>query len=507
MLSRKPLHLAFSFVMALAVAIVSGPQYIYPTYGTSLAAKFEWTALENSFVSTACFVGVSFSGPLCSFLTERFGIKFTLQLSAFFGFFGNFMLAQTYYGRLPSYFQLCAIYLVLTGFSSAAAYLCALDSQSHNFRHHRGMTMGFTSATLGLAGVIFSQINDHFFKNQTSDGQDDGGQSTYQFLMFLSIVTSIGMLLPSFILGPLPDLHHSNNNNGKSIVHGDDTMVYQEIPSYSSDLDIDDDGCSSNPTLVDDDDQDDTPLLANNMVYKPTNYAYEENVAIEPYEPPTVSGLALFMHPIGLTLFVALFVVLGVGYVYLASIGQILQSLPSLQGSNPQHIRNTHVSIFSIANCSARALFGTISDVLKNKYGVHRLWVYWVGIIGLIVSQVYLVTFVSSSDTLIPCTIGMALVYGLAFGIAPAATAEFGTTAFARNWGILLFAPALGSQLFNVMFGALYDYEAEKQGVHICQGTICFKNTYLIGMVAGILCLTMMTWTIVKCELYKRRLI
>jgi hypothetical protein len=53
----------------------------------------------------------------------------TLRLSAFFGFFGNFLLAQTYYGTLPSHFQLCAMYLVLTGFSSSAAYLCALDSQ------------------------------------------------------------------------------------------------------------------------------------------------------------------------------------------------------------------------------------------------------------------------------------------------------------------------------------------------------------------------------------------
>lgn len=72
-LSRRA-TLALSFIAALIVANVSGPQYIYPTFGTSLNDRFNWTALQNSFVSTACFVGVSFSGPLCSWMIENLGI-------------------------------------------------------------------------------------------------------------------------------------------------------------------------------------------------------------------------------------------------------------------------------------------------------------------------------------------------------------------------------------------------------------------------------------------------
>lgn len=70
----KQTALALSFIAALVVANVSGPQYIYPTYGTSLNDRFKWTALQNSLVSTACFIGVSFSGPLCSWMIENFGI-------------------------------------------------------------------------------------------------------------------------------------------------------------------------------------------------------------------------------------------------------------------------------------------------------------------------------------------------------------------------------------------------------------------------------------------------
>jgi hypothetical protein len=67
--------LILSFVTALAVANVSGPQYIYPTYGTELIKKFHWNGIENSMASTATFVGVSFSGPLCAWLVENLGFQ------------------------------------------------------------------------------------------------------------------------------------------------------------------------------------------------------------------------------------------------------------------------------------------------------------------------------------------------------------------------------------------------------------------------------------------------
>ena len=64
-----------SFVTALAVADVSGPQYIYPTFGTSLVNRLHWNGIENSMVSTATFVGVSFSGPLCAWIIENLLFK------------------------------------------------------------------------------------------------------------------------------------------------------------------------------------------------------------------------------------------------------------------------------------------------------------------------------------------------------------------------------------------------------------------------------------------------
>lgn len=53
----------------------------------------------------------------------------TLRVAAMLIFFGPFLVAQTYAGRLPNSFVLCTIYLVCMGFAGAAAYMCALDSQ------------------------------------------------------------------------------------------------------------------------------------------------------------------------------------------------------------------------------------------------------------------------------------------------------------------------------------------------------------------------------------------
>jgi MFS family permease len=128
--------LALSFTFALIVANVSGAQYVYPSFGTALAERFHWSALENSFVSTATFLGVSFSGPLCARIVETFGIANALRVAAGFGFTGFILLSQTFAGHLPHAFILCVFYLLLVGIGGATGYLVALDSQASATFHH-----------------------------------------------------------------------------------------------------------------------------------------------------------------------------------------------------------------------------------------------------------------------------------------------------------------------------------------------------------------------------------
>ncbi|KAI8384310.1 major facilitator superfamily domain-containing protein [Radiomyces spectabilis] len=449
-----------SFLTALLVANVSGPQYVYPTFGPALTKRFDWSALENSLVSTATFVGVSFSGPLCAWMVEQWGIQKTLRVSGFLAMSGPLLLAQTYAGRLPNHFILCAMYLMVTGVAAAAAYLCALDSQSYNFKAYRGMSMGITSASLGLCGFVYSQIDDVAFKNGPNNESN-----TYGFLMFFAFAMAAGMLLGSFVLGPIEEASVP-----------DKYAVQRTVSETSHFLSND----AAGEHVADHHHPNDSEVVAPLLPNKDLNF----------------SGMRFFTHPVGFALFTSLFIILGLGYVFLANIGSILLALSLHPRANLQHVLNMHVSLFSVANCCSRAAFGTLSDVLQRRWGIHRLWLFWMAALGLLLNQVYLVTFVSTTRDLVPCTVMFAVVYGIAFGVAPATTAEFGTELFARNWGWLLYAPAFGSQLFNVLYGALYDGEAHREAAHICRGSGCFRDTFLIGIGCSVACLAVISWAI-----------
>ncbi|KAL9540160.1 hypothetical protein MBANPS3_009843 [Mucor bainieri] len=509
--------LVISFMTALAVANVSGPQYIYPTYGTSLKNRFHWNGVENSMVSTATFVGVSFSGPLCAWLLETYGFRRTLAISAFTAFTGLFLLAQTYAGYLSSHYMLCSVYLACTGAAGAASYLCALDSQAHNFKSHRGMSMGLTSASLGISGLIFSQINDHFFKSQAEDGHEEQDTSTFDFLIFVGACVFIVTLFGSFVLGPVDkseaisvpsDLVQQQQED--EVAHNLNYHTYtQSISSFST-----------SSTRFEEEEQEEgdgeeRPLISKNVIVSADNISMIKKMAHQYQQPdirieeePSISGIAFFTDPVGFSLAFALLVILGLGYVYLANLGQLILSVSPADISlgQAQHVRNVHVSIFSIANCGARAVFGTLSDILQRRAGVHRLWFFWCAAIGLVMSMTYLITSVSTAAELISCTIMTAIVYGIAFGCAPAIISEFGTKTFARNWGWLLCAPAIGSQLFNVIFGTFYEKESKRQGGSgECYGSGCYQTTFFIGILSACLCTFILSLAIYRKGLYKKQ--
>ncbi|KAI9483318.1 MAG: major facilitator superfamily domain-containing protein [Benjaminiella poitrasii] len=419
----------------------------------------------------------------------------TLIISAFTAFTALFLLAQTYAGLFSSNYVLCSLYLACAGASGAASYLCALDSQAQNFKKHRGMSMGFTSASLGISGLVFSQINDRFFKSHQADDN-----STFDFLMFVGSCVFVVTLFGSFILGPMEEEEEVivRQQRADELAHNLKYNDYtQSIRSFST---------SSTRFEDEEDDEEERPLLSKNVIMSVDNISSIKKLGA--LEEDGISGVAFFSDPVGFSLAAALLVILGLGYVYLANLGQLVVSVSSrdLSLAEAQHLRNVHVSIFSIANCVSRALFGVLSDVLLRKAGVHRLWFFWSASLGLVVSMIFAITSVSTADELILCTVMTAIVYGITFGVAPAAISEFGTKTFARNWGWLLCAPAIGSQLFNVIFGSVYEKESRRQGDSgTCYGPECFKTTFIIGILAALACNIIMSLAIYKKDLYKRR--
>ncbi|KAI7903967.1 major facilitator superfamily domain-containing protein [Cokeromyces recurvatus] len=418
----------------------------------------------------------------------------TLIIAAFTAFTTLFLLAQTYVGNLSNHYILCSLYLACTGAAGAASYLCALDSQAQNFKEYRGMSMGFTSASLGISGLVFSQLNDRFFK---SNHKEDN--TTFNFLIFVGSCTFIVNIFGSFILDSLKQEEKRRVEQQQPQEDNDLTYYTQSIRSFST----------SSTRFVEDDMNEERPLLSKNVILSVDTISSIDikNIRYQHEEETEISGIAFFMDPVGFSLASALLVILGLGYVYFANLGQLLTSVSpkDISFSEAQHLRNTHVSIFSIANCLSRALFGALSDLFKKKVGIHRIWFFWTASIGLMISMIFLISSVSNSNELILCTVMTAIVYGITFGVAPATITEFGTKTFARNWGWLLCAPAIGSQLFSVLFGTVYEKESKRQGeLESCYGSACYKSTFMIGILSALVCNMIMAVAIYKKGLYKR---
>lgn len=253
--------------------------------------------------------------------------------------------------------------------------------------------MGITSAAVGISGLVFSQVNDHLF------------QSTPNFLIFYGSCFFVVALIGSFILGPIDPVQYENEDHIKFINHSS-----QSVYSFST-----------SSTRIEEDDEE-RPLLSKNVILS------ADNITMLNHHHKQVSGLAFFGDPIGYSLVVSLMVMSGVGYVYLANLGQMLTSLlhNRVSSSEAQHIRNFHVSLFSLINCGSRVAFGALSDILQRKAGVHRLWFLWSASICLVITLIYLTTSISTADELVPCTVMTAIIYGLVFGLSPTLVTEFG---------------------------------------------------------------------------------
>lgn len=273
--------------------------------------------------------------------------------------------------------------------------------------------MGLTTASVGTCGVVFSQINDLLFGSERYEKDaPTSDDSTYNFLIFIAFAMSAGILFGSFFLGPVQD-------------HSRQQVVYQQIDEEQQQQPlqhVDTFEASSSAAVSVRASIESDPLLADAIDKLEPDYASET----------VISGVRVLQHPIGFALFSALFVLLGIGYVYLANIGQILNaiSVPGNSAESTQHARNLHITLFSLGNCGSRAFFGALSDVLRNRFGIHRLWIFVFGLVSMLMALTWLVstsTAVMTPEKLVPCTVIISSAYGIAFGIGPAVTTEFGT--------------------------------------------------------------------------------
>jgi MFS family permease len=83
------------------------------------------------------------------------------------------------------------------------------------------------------------------------------------------------------------------------------------------------------------------------------------------------------------------------------------------------------------------------------------------------------------------------LAYGILYGFVPSLLAyKFGVSGMSQNWGTIILAPIVSGNLFNILYGKIYDKHSVilPDGEREClEGRSCYWIASLVTMFVGLL--------------------
>ena len=187
-----------------------------------------------------------------------------------------------------------------------------------------------------------------------------------------------------------------------------------------------------------------------------------------------------------------------------SNIGNDAQALwfhysPSTPPSFIQKRQSMHVSILSLASFAGRLLSGIGSDILVTRLNRSRFWCLLVSALTFCVGQL-LATQISNPNRLVLVSSITGLAYGMLFGVYPSLVAHaFGINGMSQNWGTMTIAPAISGNIFNILYGHIYDSHSvkSKDGELQClEGLMCYRAAYWVTSFAAIVGVGLCGWSI-----------
>ncbi|KAG0374291.1 hypothetical protein BGX24_010583 [Mortierella sp. AD032] len=479
-----------SFLAACAVALVSGTPYLYSTYANQLTTKLALTALQSNAVAAGVHYGLFLSGPLFGRLVDSRGPRTVGLLAAGLLMTGYAGLSLTYSGFFNSLgFFTSFVFLVLVGMGSQAGYMTSVSTNAHNFQSARGIAMGVPIAGFGLSALLFAQISSHWYKDDTQ-----------AFLLLVAKVIGITILISVLFLEVFPseDLEPPKDQES-SIAY---TAAAPARSSSSSTSSLDDDDITEEAAEHRRRTAELERLIRVDTAGKHPIVSRDHHSSSLAIVPRSLSGFKLFRttHQAQM-LMLSVLLLSGPGLMYITNAGNIVRSIYRGHTDDPskpptdedlirlQQLQNFHVSLISLMSCTGRISVGMMSDL--GKRGGGKWW--GVSRVGFLLYAGFCVwlgqTFGSQVKDIADLTrvsLFVGLGYGSVFGVAPTIVSEwFGVSNFGTNWGWISIGPAVGGQVFNLVFGWLYDLEAQQEHSLECFGTECFHTSFVLGSVSS----------------------
>lgn len=346
----------------------------------------------------------------------------------------------------PSYtgvFLLC-FSMFLSGCGGAAGLTAAVNAVAKSFSDKtRATASGMVLAGFGLSAFTFSTIGHLAF------GGDAGG-----LLLLLALGCSAPMFLGSIVIKEVPSKSAEDGyqrvSDGPEILF-EDTDGDEPYHRRSSSIEL---SRSRSPT----------PHARHPHHHHVTPVQKRRTSGLPQSSPtsPNYSPLQLIYKTDFHALCAVLAICCGTGLMYINNVGTVAlalgrQGVLEYDDKEISAWQAKQVATISIYNCSGRVLAGIASDWTKSKFGVGRIWFLPVVASMFIISQITALQTTSVQHLWIVSTL-LGFSYGSLFNVIPMLVLEwFGMAHFSQNFGTINLAPILGGNLFNLLFGWIYD--------------------------------------------------
>ncbi|RAK96408.1 putative MFS transporter [Aspergillus ibericus CBS 121593] len=516
-----------SVVAATLVALACGTNYAYSAWAPQFAHQMKISSTESNFIGAAGNLGMYASGIPLGLLTDARGPRLTTFLGAIalgIGYYPIYLAYEKGPGSLGIVFL--SFFAFLTGFGSCSAFSASIKTSASNFPEHRGTATAFPLAAFGLSAFFWSTVSAVLFKDDTG-----------RFLLLLALGTCILNLVSIPFLRILPpsepymplgrsrspgvesrrlrttrstEFRHSLDDSDEAgtqpsityescpPAHGRSHSVVSNPPGHNPDID-------ETSSLV--------SKVPSRQSQELLNEHDEEDALsdVSPNSPhPDVRGLAMLPKIEFWQLFLTMALLSGIGLMTINNIGNSAKALWRYydDSASPKFIQQRqvmHVSILSFGNFIGRLSSGIGSDLLVKKLNMSRFWCLFIS------ASVFTLTQLAGSAISNPHQLAIVsgftgIAYGFLFGVFPSLVAHtFGIGGLSQNWGVMTLAPVLSGNVFNLLYGSIYDRHSVvgPDGDRDCpDGLACYQAAYYTTFLSGVAGVVVCLWSI----LHERRI-
>lgn len=190
----------------------------------------------------------------------------------------------------------------------------------------------------------------------------------------------------------------------------------------------------------------------------------------------------------------------------ISNIGSIVVSLPSVSpapsllvpSSTDASVTATQVRLLSLSNTISRLLVGPLADFVSpvasylpcgtiffaRKHHISRIAFIFAASALLVLTYSYMELGVRSRDDLWILSIGTGVAYGGFFTALPGIVSSvWGLSNLGRNFGVITYAPFLGTPIFSYLYAFVAAAHADNKGV--CVGLECWRLTFGVAIASA----------------------